>query len=131
MNKPDNQRRGYTPFAPWESVYPDGNEKRYIRKGNSLMLHAAMLDLSHPAYRVLDYMKLESGGKPEFEFPHSKFRKIISKDGFQRAVRELVDAGFIEVLERNARRNKPNVYRFCSAWKDRTWSTSDRKEVEA
>jgi len=107
-----------TPFAPWESTKSDGIEQRYIRYGNSQLLHEAVLNLSHSAFRVYTYMRLESGGRIEFEFPRTKFIKIVSRDGFQRAVKELVEAGFIDVTEQNANLRKANKYRFSSRWKD-------------
>ena len=96
----------------------DGIEERYIRIGNSQMLHPIVLNLTHSAYRVYSYMKLESGGKPVFIFPRSKWKSFISPDGFQKAKTELCKAGLIEVEQSNANLRKPNVYRFSTVWKD-------------
>ena len=107
-----------TPFSPWETTKINGAEERYIRMGNSQMLHPAVLSLNHTAYRVYTYMKLESGGKPVFEFPKSKWKSFISPSGFQKAKEELCKAGLIEVAQSNANLRKPNVYRFSAAWRD-------------
>lgn len=112
-------KRKKTPFAPWETTKIDGIEKRYIRMGNSQMLHTITLNLNHATFRVYVYMKLESGGKSTFTFPRSKYKKFVSAGGFDRAVKELCEAGLIEVVERNANLRKPNVYRFSDAWKRR------------
>ena len=69
MNLARNKK---TPFAVWETMRYDGIEKRYIRMGNSQMLHPVVFNLSHSAYRVYTCMKLESGGRIAFEFPKSK-----------------------------------------------------------
>ena len=85
--------------------------------GNSQMLHPALMNLSHAAFRVYTYMKLESGGKPVFQFPKAKWHAFISPGGFQHAKKELCDAGLIEVVQRNANIRKPNVYRLSCDWR--------------
>ena len=82
------------------------------------MLHPAVQDLNPLAYKIYTYMLLESGGRVEFEFPYSKFKKIASKGGFQKSVSELAEAGLIEVIAKNANLRKPNKYRFSIRWKD-------------
>lgn len=106
-----------TPFPPWQTDKPGGIEARYIRLGNSQLVSEAMLKLTHSAHRVYIYMLLESGGKPMFEFPHCKFSKIVSNGGFQKALAELVEAGFIIVEQNNGNVRKANIYRFSEAWK--------------
>ena len=106
-----------TPFPQWETMKTDGIEQRYIRMGNSQMLHPAVLNLTHSAFQVYSYMKLESGGMPAFKFPRSKYKKFISPNGFQSAKDELCAAGLIEVEQCNANLRKPNVYRFSAKWK--------------
>ncbi len=53
----------------------------------------------------------------EFTFPRSKYRKICSNDGFQKAVSELVEKGFIEIAQHNKNLRTANVYRFSDKWK--------------
>ena len=110
-------KRKITPFAPWETTKPDGKEGRYIRMGDSQMLHPALFSLSHSAFRVYTYMKLESGGNRDFTFPRCKWRKYLSPGGFQLAIRQLCQAGLVEVLEQNKNLRKANVYRFSEKWK--------------
>lgn len=111
-------RHKITPFPPWQSLKQGGYEQRYTRLGNSQMLHPALQNLNHLAYRIYTYMLLESGGKPEFEFPYSRYKKFASKDGFQKALIELAEAGLIEIVAKNANLRKPNRYRFSTRWKD-------------
>jgi hypothetical protein len=106
-----------TPFSPWETDRSRGIEKRYIRMGVSQMVHPATFSLSHTAYRIYTYMKLESGGKRVFLFPKCKWRAYISSGGFQAAKKELIDKGFIIEVENNANLRKPNVYSFSEGWK--------------
>ena len=106
-----------TPFAPWLSTKNDGIEKRYIRLASTQMSHQAMRTLKPLAFKIYCYMLLESGGTKYFEFPHSKFKDICSKQAFQDAKKELVEKGFIEVEECNKNLRKPNKYGFAERWK--------------
>ena len=107
------------PFLQYFTKKKDGIESRYIRIGNSLMLSNTIMGLNHLAYRIYTYMMLESGGKIEFEFPYSKFKKFSSKGGFQKAINELVEAGLIDIVAKNANLRIPNKYRFSIRWKDK------------
>lgn len=104
------------PFRVWETTKENGIENRYIRSG-TIMTHSATKKLTHSAWRVYEYMRLESGGKRVFMFPRSKYRDFLSSGGFQSAKKELIKAGFIEEIENNAHRKKANVYGFLTAWK--------------
>lgn len=110
-------KRKPTPFAPWQSDKPDGIEKRYIRLGNSQLLHPAMMSLSDKAFRIYVQMLLEAGGSKEFEFPRAKYKKIAGNTVFQNAKQELVNKGFIKVKQCNKNLRKPNVYEFSGEWR--------------
>ena len=107
-----------TPFKPWESVKPTGIEERYVRLGNSQLLNEATLSLSHAAFHLFVYMRLESAGRLEFEMPRAKYTKFLSNGGFQKAIVELEQKGFIEIIQRNGNLRQPNVYKFSSRWKE-------------
>lgn len=62
-------------------------------------------------------MLLESGGCQEFEFPHSRFKQLASKQGFLNARTELIKKGFIEIVHNNSNLRLPNVYKFSEKWK--------------
>jgi len=106
-----------TPFPPWTTTKSNGIEERYIRLGNSQMLHHAMISLGDKAYRIYTHMLLEAGGQRTFTFPYSKFKNLCSKQGFLDARRELEKKGFIDVKEFNADKKKANVYIFSERWK--------------
>lgn len=105
-----------TPFPPWQTCKPDGIEKRYIRIGNTQLLHPAMLGLSDKAQVIYFHMLMEAGGNKEFTFPRSKYHRIAGNTAFQNAKEELIRAGFIKVKQNNANLRKPNIYEFCSDW---------------
>lgn len=106
-----------TPFAPWQSCKDNGIEERYIRLGNSQLLHPAMLSLSDRAAVVYVYMLLESGGNRQFTFPRSKAKQLMGNATFQKARMELIEKGFIRVKQNNANLRKSNVYEFSEEWK--------------
>ncbi len=110
-------RQKKTPFPAWQTCKTDGIENRYIRLGNSQLLHPAMLNLSDKAFVIYVHMLLESGGKREFVFPMSKYKALAGKSNFQRAKSELIEKGFIRELQNNANLRKPNIYEFSDAWK--------------
>lgn len=117
-----------TPFPAWQTKKNDGIEQRYTRLGNSQLLSEAAYALNHAAFRVYVYMLLESGGKRDFEFPYSKYKNYLSKDGFKKVTDELCKKGFIEVLQRNKNRRISNVYRFSEGWKKYSADCSADKE---
>lgn len=105
-----------TPFRIWESANENGEEGRFARVSNSLMLHHATKNLTPLAFRVYVYMILEAGGQRDFEFPRVKWRGFISNGGFQKAKNELCEKGYIEVIFCGKITKEPNVYRFSSKW---------------
>lgn len=109
-------RQKKTPFAPWQSCKDNGIEERYIRLGNSQLLHPATLSLSDRAFRIYTHMLLESGGKREFTFPRSKSKQLMASSTFHKAKAELIEKGFIKEKRNNANLRKPNVYEFSADW---------------
>lgn len=106
-----------TPFPQWQTKKPNGIEIRYIRIGNSQLVSEAMQSLNHAAFRIYVYMLLESAGHREFEFPYSKYKSYCSKGGFQKAVAELEEKGFVQVTQHNKNLRTKNVYQFSDEWK--------------
>ena len=111
------RRSRKTPFPNWQTQKVNGIEERYMRLGNSQLTAEAMYSLSHVAFRMYTYMLLESGGKQEFKMPRGKYGKFMSAGGAYKAIRELVEKGFIEIVEQNKNLRKANVYRFSTRWK--------------
>ena len=66
---------------------------------------------------VYTYMRLESGGKKQFEFPYNKYRTFVSRPTFFRVLKELQDKGFVTVVQRNKCVRQPNIYSFSEGWK--------------
>ncbi len=111
-------KRKITPFSPWETLNADGKEKRYIRIANTQLVSPVMRSLSNSAFRIYTNMRMESGGNISFTFPYSKYKSYMTRPTFEKVVDELVNTGFIEVVQRNANLRKANVYRFSEGWKN-------------
>ena len=110
-------KKKITPFEPWESKNASGIEKRYFRLGVSLMSSEVMRSLSPSAFKIYCYMRLESAGNKGFKFPHSKYCSYMTKPTFQKAKQELIDKGFIDIVQNNKNLRKANIYAFSERWK--------------
>ncbi len=110
-------RRKLTPFQPWETKNNDGIEKRYFRLGATIMASETMRTLSPNAFKVYCYMRLESAGKRSFTFPHTKYCSYMSKPTFYKARDELIEHGFIDIVQNNKNLRKANIYMFSDRWK--------------
>ena len=62
-------------------------------------------------------MRIESGGKRSFTFPYAKYRSYMTKPTFQRVKQELIDKGFVDVIQNNKNLRKSNIYAFSDRWK--------------
>lgn len=105
------------PFPATQSADPNGFEKHYVRIAGSLLKHPQFYALTHTAREVYIYMVFWASGKHEFTFAYGTYKPIVSKGGFQKAVKDLVDKGFITIVQPNKNRRIPNVYAFSAAWK--------------
>lgn len=110
-------RKKIVPFEPWESKDCNGFERRYFRLGISMMSSEAMRTLSPSAFKVYCYMRIESGGRRSFTFPHAKYRTFMSKPTFFKALTELQEHGFVDVIQHNKNLRKANIYAFSDRWK--------------
>lgn len=106
-----------TPFEKWETKSADGIEKRYFRMGATLMASEPLRTLSPSAFKVLCFMKIESAGKRSFTYSNVKYRSFMSKPTFFKAIKELEEHGFIDVIQHNRNLRKANVYAFSERWK--------------
>lgn len=107
-----------SPIPFWGTATSDGFERAYIRIGSSLLHHEAMMKLPSNAFRLYVYMTLECRGYQDFTMPHSRYKKFMSKPTFIKARDDLVQAGFIEITEKNGNLRKPNKYRFSKRYRE-------------
>ena len=113
-----SSKKQFVPFHPWETMEASGCEKKYTRMGVTQVRSEAFLALLPSAVSVYLQMKIEAGGKPIFKMPHRVYTRFISNSAFQNALKDLETKGFVEIIEKNKNRRKPNVYRFSTAWRE-------------
>lgn len=106
-----------TPFQSWETKSDNGEEKRYFRLGATIMASEPMRSLSPSAFKIYCFMRIESGGKRSFTFPHAKYQAYMSKPTFFKALKELEEHGFVDVIKHNGNLRKANIYAFSERWK--------------
>lgn len=104
------------PLNSWETA---GNDRWYIRQGETLLKHPAYIRLSLLEKNVYLCMTVAAAGKMVFTFPRTCYEKEygLSKTSVQKAVKGLVAAGFIRIQKANWQLRKPNVYCFIDDWK--------------
>jgi len=108
------RKRHMQPFKEWEAV---DEKDYYVRCAASFIHHPAFLDLTPAARMTLIYMREEAAGEQDFRLPLSSYKDFITRDGFQKVVKQLVEHGFVEVTGHNKNRRVCNDYRFSAAWK--------------
>lgn len=94
--------------------YPHENFTRLYR---SLFYDEKFRDLTPTAKEIYLAILLEckNGSLNKCLLPHSAYKKITDKGSFQKAKRQLIDNGFIEVI--CSRSTLSNVYILSDGWK--------------
>lgn len=113
------RKKAASELKPWLSANPDNKEKRFAQVGHSFCINQAVKSLSPAALKMYICIVDEAGADRTFEFPEGAAKKygFTTKGTFRTKVQELIDAGFIEVVENNRTCRKANVYRFSLKWK--------------
>lgn len=108
-------------LRPWLSANIDNRDGRFLQIGNSLLCgkNSAFKKLTSGAKMLFLCMAMESGGKSEVAFSRSTAEKYgIGKNVLLRQIRELREAGFIDISENfSYQQFAPTVYRFTLDWK--------------
>ena len=108
------------PLKPWLCANRDCRDGRFIMVGNSLLLSEPFKKLSGNAQKTYFALCMESGGgnTASLSYTAGAAKYGISKNTFGRAIKELLDAGFIScAFEDNPNMYQTNVYRFCLDWR--------------
>lgn len=103
--------------APFKDYEGSKQNDKHIRKTQDMMMSESYLSLSHTAKVVYDYMKLWACGNTEFYYAKELSKKYMSPTTFLTAKDELIEKGFIELIETNPFAHIPNKYKFSSKWK--------------
>lgn len=113
-------RRSNKQLLPWASAEPDGQEKAFVQVGLSFLRDGRFQALTSGARCTYIAMLSEARGKRDFIFPRAAAERYgIPSTSLVRHVRELQDAGFIELSSSGKATREPNFYRFSLSWKSR------------
>lgn len=105
-------------MLPWLSAKADCKEGRFLQIGNSIMLSKSFQNLSFGAQMMYFCMALESGGRIDFQFPHSAVLKYgFNKNYGAKYIKELCGAGFVELVNSGKTVREANEYKFSLKWK--------------
>lgn len=102
----------------WLSAKPDCKEGRFVQVGNSLLLSPDFQGLSMGARCLYLCAAMEAGGRRNFTFPQTAAKKYgISPRSMRRYIKELVDAGFIDMETSGRWTRESNHYLFSMRWR--------------
>lgn len=109
-----------TPLEPHLSFTQDGNEP-FVRLTSSLTASPLYLKLSFATRSLLldIYLYVGKDYNSSFTYPEALAKKRVglSKQTFINAKKQLIDYGFIEVVEYNRNLRKANVYKLSCNWR--------------
>lgn len=109
-----------TPLEPHLTFTKDGNEP-FVRLTSSLTTSPLYLKLGNAAKVLLIdiYLYVGKDYSSSFTYPESLAKKRIglAKQTFLNSKKQLIDNGFIEVVEYNRNLRKANVYKISCNWR--------------
>lgn len=95
-----------------------GNDRKFVRVYHSMISSNAFRDLKPYSIKLYLAMLDWSNGNPEVEYSYSRMEHILPKGTTQKAINDLKEHGFIEIVKKGCFANRtPSVYRFSDKWK--------------
>ena len=94
------------------------NNTKFVQLYHSQMTHRKFLKLSSTSKIVYIYMLDYSNGSMTTEFPKSIYSTFTTTPTFLKAIDELCEKGFIEVIESGRFTRTKNIYKFISKWSE-------------
>lgn len=93
-----------------------GIKERYISIAETMLKHKKFMSLKSSSKTLYIYMKYWACGRIEFEYAISMSKSFMSANTFLKSKDELVDKGFIEVIEIGKFTRTTNKYKFSNKW---------------
>jgi hypothetical protein len=107
----------------------------YIKLEHYMMDTAAWTSLSYKAVwlylELRKQFKFSAGGDNHLLLPFTKIKWKMSKGSFCSGMRELVDKGFIKIVEQGGLFRRPTIYALSGEWKDYSRKIVDKEGREA
>ena len=109
----------HRPLRFWMSALKDCIERRFVQVGHSFYTDKRVQSLSYSARWVLQCCADMSVGEESFTFPAVKAKQDygIAHGTFTNAMKELREAGFIEIVASGKNLSGPTEYRFSRVWR--------------
>ena len=105
------------PLKRWLTASSDCREKRFVQIGNTLLFDKKFTSLSVGARYLYILAANEAAGSRDFQFPALKMKALGIKERTARKyIKELIDAGFVELVRSGRNTRTPNDYCFSFHW---------------
>lgn len=113
------KERKPAPFKYWASAEKNCIEKKFNQIGASMYRDKRIQALKPKTFLVYQCCMLESAGQESFKLPADAALRDygISHGTFQRAMKELREAGFIEIVASGKNLSGPTEYKFSRVWR--------------
>ena len=118
------RKRDYLPFwTCYKKNTPYNNQ--YIQLTRDLVESKEFCSLTYAAQILYIRMCEVACGNTSFRYSDADYRGRMSRDGFLKAKKQLIDTGFITVTNAEANRKhcKPTEFHFSNAWKPKEKTT--------
>lgn len=103
--------------APFKNYEGKKIKDKHIRLTKDMMMNEKFINLTPSTIKIYIYMKLWANGEIEFDYSKSLGSNIVSPMTFSKAIKELIEKGFIErIYFSNGGGHKPNRYKFSDNW---------------
>lgn len=103
--------------APFRAYEGEKTKDIHVRLTKSMLTNKNFIELSSSAKVIYIYMKLWAMGREEVDYSKSLGSNILSPSTVLKAIRELIERGFIErTYFSNGGGHKSNRYKFSSKW---------------
>ena len=100
-------------FPKWQC--PKAKDK-FVQITHTLLNHQSFTTLKRSSQMLYIYMRDYSNGNYEFTYPYKIYKNIFSKQGFQIALNELIEHGFLEIKASGRYTRTENIYQFSAKW---------------
>ena len=96
------------------------SEKRFMALPHSILNHPSFTSMKSSSKLIYIYMSdyVTKSFCNEFQYPHNVYKNIVSNETFKRAIEELEEHGFIEVIGEGKWNFTKTTYKFSTKWKD-------------
>lgn len=106
-------------YNKYFTVDPQNDKKKgFVSMTHAFIFDKHFLELTSNAKLLYMYMKDTYRGTNNFKYPQSFANNInMAPATFKRAKKELIDKGFIEIVEWGYSTRTENIYSFSEKWK--------------